>query len=624
MSALRSIELLAPARDLETARAAIQHGADAVYIGAPRFGARAAAGVSLQDLRQLCQEAHIYGVRIYVALNTILYDDELEEVRQLIWDIYEAGADALIIQDMGITMMDLPPIPLHSSTQCDTVEPEDAQQLEALGFEQIVLARELNIEQIRRIREVTTKPLEVFVHGALCVSYSGRCYISQAFTGRSANRGACSQQCRLPYNLLDSRGKLIEEGKHLLSPKDLNRSQLLEQLLEVGVSSFKIEGRLKGISYVKNITAYYRKCLDAIIARYPEKYKRASLGRSTLKFEPNPIKSFNRGFTDYQMCLPSKLQSKPALLNPHTPKSQGEYIGTIKHSDKKTWQIKTNTRLANGDGLLYLTPDGEVGGINVNVSMGQGRITTARPTQIPIGSQVFRNHDKEWERLLSNPTAERRLPIQIKLSATAERLTLQMTMCDAPSIVAQASCELSLELAKRFDAERLSGELSKLGDTIFVVEQVELFLGGEQYFVPLSILSSLRRQATERLMQLWQGYIQPCRSPLSSKMKDLDRSQLPNRPKFTPDYRANIANRLAAAHYRAMGYVEQEQAFELQGQAGAYLMTTKHCIKHDLGYCPRQTKAAMPYSEPLFLEQGGRRIRLEFDCQQCQMYLLQD
>lgn len=624
MSALRSIELLAPARDLETARAAIQHGADAIYIGAPRFGARAAAGVSLQDLRQLCQEAHIYGVRIYVALNTILYDDELEEVRQLIWDIYEAGADALIIQDMGITMMDLPPIPLHSSTQCDTVEPEDAQQLEALGFEQIVLARELNIEQIRRIREVTTKPLEVFVHGALCVSYSGRCYISQAFTGRSANRGACSQQCRLPYNLLDSRGKLIEEGKHLLSPKDLNRSQLLEQLLEVGVSSFKIEGRLKGISYVKNITAYYRKCLDAIIARYPEKYKRASLGRSTLKFEPNPIKSFNRGFTDYQMCLPSKHQSKPALLNPHTPKSQGEYIGTIKYSDKKTWQIKTNTRLANGDGLLYLTPDGEVGGINVNVSMGQGRITTARPTQIPIGSQVFRNHDKEWERLLSNPTAERRLPIQIKLSATAERLTLQMTMCDAPSIVAQASCELSLELAKCFDAERLSGELSKLGDTIFVAEQVELFLGGEQYFVPLSILSSLRRQATERLMQLWQGYIQPCRSPLSSKMKDLDRSQLPSRAKFTPDYRANIANRLAAAHYRAMGYVEQEQAFELQGQAGAYLMTTKHCIKHDLGYCPRQTKAVMPYSEPLFLEQGGRRIRLEFDCQQCQMYLLQD
>lgn len=620
----RRIELLAPARDLETARAAIQHGADAVYIGAPKHGARAAAGVPLEDLRQLCSEAHLYGVRVYVTLNTILYDHELEEVQSLIWEIYHAGADALIVQDLGITMMELPPIPLHSSTQCDTVEPEDAMQLEALGFEQIVLARELNLEQIRRIREVTTRPLEVFVHGALCVSYSGRCYISQAFTKRSANRGECSQQCRLPYNLLDSRGTLIREHEHLLSPRDLNRSRLLEELLEAGASSLKIEGRLKSVSYVKNITAYYRQILDEVIAKYPERYERASRGRIDFRFRPVAEKSFNRGFTEYQFVMPSPTQPKPRVVNVHSPKSQGEYLGELRQSQGQTWSIRTDKALSNGDGLLYITPQGEVGGINVNRSLGQGQLTTARPLSIPTGSRIYRNHDQEWERMLSaSNTAERRLPLRVRLSHDTEGLVLELQLCEVPEFSAQARLPLALELAKRYDEERLRTELSKLGETIYMADEVVIDFE-EQYFVPLSLLGQLRREAVALMDETLSRAVAPDRSERTVAMPSLDRSKLPSRPHFRPDYRANISNRLAEAHYRALGYTELSPAYELAEDATAYLMCTKHCIKHELGYCTREAKGRMPYTEPLYLEQAGQRIRLEFDCARCQMLLLRD
>lgn len=620
----RRIELLAPARDLETARAAIQHGADAVYIGAPKHGARAAAGVPIEDLRQLCSEAHLYGVRIYVTLNTILYDHELDEVQKLIWDIYAAGADALIVQDLGITLMELPPIPLHSSTQCDTVEPEDAMQLEALGFEQIVLARELNVEQIRRVKAVTTRPLEVFVHGALCVSYSGRCYISQAFTKRSANRGECSQQCRLPYNLLDNQGTLIRENEHLLSPRDLNRSSLLEELLEAGASSLKIEGRLKSVSYVKNITAYYRQLLDEIIAKYPERYERASRGRITFAFRPMAEKSFNRGFTDYQFVMPSPTQPKPRVVNVHTPKSQGEYLGKLSQSQAQRWSIRTEKELNNGDGLLYITPEGEVGGINVNRSLGKGQLTTARPLAIPAGSRVYRNHDQEWERMLSAAnTAERRLPITVRLSHNDRGLLLRLQLCELPEVQAEADLPLTLELAKRFDEERLRSELSKLGDTIYTAEEVQIDFR-EQYFVPLSLLGQLRREAVALLHSNLSKASHQDQSKHTPQMRSLDRSKLPSRPHFRPDYRANISNRLAAEHYRAMGYTELSPAYELLEDDSAYLMCTKHCIKHELGYCTREAKGKMPYQEPLYLEQAGQRIRLEFDCVRCQMLLLRD
>lgn len=622
MSTKRRIELLVPAKDLDTARAAIQHGADAVYIGAPRFGARAAAGVSLEDLRLLCVEAHRYGVRVYVTLNTIIYDHELSEVERLIWDIYHCGADALIIQDLGLTLLDLPPIPLHSSTQCDTVEPEDAMQLEALGFEQIVLARELNLEQIRRIKAVTNKPLEVFVHGALCVSYSGRCYISQAFTKRSANRGECSQQCRLPYNLRDSKGTLIRRDEHLLSPKDLNRYDILEDLLEAGASSLKIEGRLKSISYVKNIAALYRTKLDEIIARYPDRYERASWGDISFRFTPQADKSFNRGFTDYQFTMPSPQTPKVKVVNIHTPKSQGEYIGELIHCDKSDCLIKTTKALANGDGLLYITPQGEVGGVNINRSVETGRVILARPLRLPKGTKIYRNHSQEWERMIMAPnSAIRRLPIKVKLSSNQEGLVLDISVLEGRHLDISATLPMTLEPAKRFDADRIRVELSKFGDTIFEVKDVEIDFSGAEYFIPLSLLSQLRKDATEQLVQEWDISSTQDTSNQTLKMKLLDRGQLPARPHFKPDYRANVANRLARLHYQSLGYAEVDDAFELTECNDAYLMTTKHCIKHELGYCTRETRSQFPFAEPLYLEQANNRIRLHFDCHRCQMLL---
>lgn len=621
MQGPRRIELLAPARNIETARAAIQHGADAIYIGAPRFGARAAAGVPLEDLRQLCCEAHLFGVRVYVTLNTIIYDEELTEVEALIWEIYRAGADALIIQDLGITMMNLPPIPLHSSTQCDTVEPEDALQLEALGFEQIVLARELNVEQIRRIKAVATKPLEVFIHGALCVSYSGRCYISQAFTQRSANRGECSQQCRLAYDLLDSRGNIIRHQEHLLSARDLNRTNLLENLLDAGASSLKIEGRLKSISYVKNITAHYRSLLDEIIKKQPTAYVRSSYGQVSFRFTPNPFKSFNRGFTDYQFELPNPENPKVHVVNIHSPKSQGEFLGEVDVSSVRSWQLRTQIDIANGDGLLYVTPDGVVGGVNVNRSLGRGEITPARPLKLPVGTKVYRNHDQEWERLLSGPTAERRLSIIVKLSRADKGLALTLQCVEGRQISIVENIPFELEKAKRFDEDRLRTELTKFGDTIFSVVSVEIDFAGEEYFVPLSLLAQLRRSATASLMSKLMSIAKQDISELTPLMQTKNRSELPFRPHFVPDYRANIANHLARKHYEGLGYKETQPAFELDEQDTAYLMCTKHCIKHELGYCAREKKEKMPYPEPLYLEQGGRRIRLEFDCNRCQMYL---
>lgn len=622
MAQKRKIELLAPAKDIETARAAIQHGADAVYIGAPRFGARAAAGVSLEDLSLLCAEAHLYGVRIYVTLNTIIYDEELADVQSLIWDIYRAGADAIIIQDMGITLMDLPPIPLHSSTQCDTTRPEDAQLLEALGFEQIVLARELNVEQIRQIKAATTKPLEVFIHGALCVSYSGRCYISQALTKRSANRGECSQQCRMSYDLRDSKGKLIRENEHLLSPKDLNRSAWIEALLDAGASSFKIEGRLKSISYVKNVTAFYRKCIDEVLAKWPDRYERASYGRSQFSFTPNPVKSFNRGFTDYQFHLPTPERPKTHVINVHSPKSQGEYLGTLGRSTTKQWCIKTELEVSNGDGLLYITPSGATGGVNINKSLGNGLVTPARPVQIPQGSKVYRNYDQAWERTLSGSTAQRKLPISVHLELRATGMLLTLTRLDLPALMIRQELVKELEPAKRFDRERLLSELSKMGDTIFEPLELGLSDDGTEYFVPLSLLGQLRREAVQALLDKCLSEAQADTSEQTPRMRSLDRSTLPQRKYFKPDYRANISNKLAMQHYKALGYESPALAFELQEDDSAPLMCTKYCIKHELGYCTRETRKPMPYAEPLYLIQGNNKIRLEFDCAQCEMHLI--
>lgn len=623
MSSLsRPIELLAPAKDLQTAREAILHGADAIYIGAPRFGARSAVGVSIEDIEILCREAHRFGVRVYVALNTILYDSEIEEARQLAWQLYKVGADALIIQDMGLTMLSLPPIPLHASTQCDTCTPEDAMHLEALGFEQIVLARELNTEQIRRICRIVARPIEVFVHGALCVSYSGRCYLSQALTKRSANRGACSQQCRLPYNLLDSTGKCIQQSSHLLSLRDLNRGDDLEQLLEAGVTSLKIEGRLKSIGYVKNITAYYRRRIDDIIRRYPERYHRASYGEVTHNFVPSPERSFNRGFTNYNLYPKSPNRPQPSVINPLSPKSQGQYIGLLKASRGRSWSLQTKEQLVAGDGLLYVTPTGEVGGVNVNGTSTDGTVTLARTVGIPRGSKIYRNFDQSFEKLLSSPTASRTLPIHQILKATESGFTLWASSIERSEVCVEVSMDWEHQVAKRFDAERIKSELSKLGGTIFSVALVELDFSNQELFIPLSLLSELRRAMIVKLEELWTSSITPLRSERTERMQTLNRSTLPRKSSsWQPDYRANIANEYARKHYEALGYKALGKAFELEESDDAELMCTKHCIRHELGYCTREHDKPMPFTEPLYLEYSGNRLRLEFDCIHCQMKL---
>ena len=424
---MTQIELLSPAKNLEVGLAAIDHGADAVYIGGPAFGAREKAGNSIEDIEKLCQHAHLFNVKVYVTLNTLLYEREYEPARQLAWDCWNAGVDALIVQDLNLLNLDLPPIPLHASTQCDNLTVERVKELEQLGFEQVVLGRELTIDQIREIRNQTTVPLEFFVHGSLCVSHSGQCYLSEYIGNRSANRGACAQPCRLPWDLIGVRSEelgvrskdnwiTIIKGKHLLCLKDLNNSAHLEELLDAGITSFKIEGRLKEADYVKNITAYYRQQLDAIFARRPE-YGQASWGHCTYDFEVNPEKSFNRGFTDYFIH-----GRQPNIGSPDTPKSMGEYLGEVKWCNSVQMEIPTDKVMHNGDGLCFLK-DGELIGIRADVVNGH-KVSCNRPHGAYRGARIYRNYDIEWQRQVEASKGNRKIDLELALEETEEGFEL--------------------------------------------------------------------------------------------------------------------------------------------------------------------------------------------------------
>ena len=470
----RPIELLSPAKDLNCGMEAINHGADAVYIGAPKFGARAAAGNSLEDIRELCDYAHLYGARIYVTLNTILKEEELEEAERMIWDLWHAGTDALIVQDMGITRLNLPPIPLHASTQTDNRTPEKVRFLQAAGFTQVVLARELSLNEIRRIAEATTVPLEVFVHGALCVSYSGQCYLSAALSGRSANRGECAQYCRLPYTMVDATGAEIVTHKHLLSLKDMNRSGQLEALLDAGVSSLKIEGRLKDVDYVKNITAYYRKKLDAVLSRRPE-YRRASAGRSTYTFEPVAEKSFNRGFT------PFLLEGRTADITAfNTPKSLGEPVGTVKEIKGNSFTVAGLKQLNNGDGLVFFNRKGELEGFRVN-RVEANRVFPLDMPQLAPKTPLYRNFDQVFDKLLAKPSAERRLSVKIEFLDNPFGFTLCME--DETGARIMLAEPFAKELARREQQDNIRTQLSKLGNTPF--EASEVVVGLSENWFPL-------------------------------------------------------------------------------------------------------------------------------------------
>ena len=599
----RLIELLAPAKDLNCGIEAINHGADAVYIGAPKFGARAAAGNSLDDIRALCDYAHLYNARIYVALNTILREEELPEAEQLIWQLYQAGTDALIVQDMGITRLNLPPIPLHASTQTDNRTPEKVKFLEAAGFTQVVLARELSLNEIRSISAQTTVPLEVFVHGALCVSYSGQCYLSAALSGRSANRGECAQYCRLPYSMVDANGTEIVHDKHLLSLKDMNRSDQLEALLDAGVSSLKIEGRLKDVTYVKNITAYYRKKLDAILSRRPE-YSRASAGKSTYDFEPVAEKSFNRGFTSF--FLHERTNDITAF---NTPKSLGEPVGSVKELKGNSFTVAGVKQLNNGDGLVFFNSRGELEGFRVN-RVEANRVFPLDMPDIKPKTLLYRNFDQVFEKQLAKPSAERKLSVKIEFLDNPFGFTLVME--DETGARVMLTESFDKELARRDQTDNIRTQLSKLGNTMFEASEVTVRMN-DNWFVPSSLLADMRRKAVERLQA---DRVIRYRRELARKVEPANEIPFPER-QLT--YLGNVSNSRATAFYKAHGVEAIDEAFELKPEKDVPLMFTKHCLRYSMGWCPTYQKQKSPYKEPYYLLYKDTRLCLQFDCKRCQM-----
>ena len=614
----RKIELLAPAKNLECGIEAVNHGADAVYIGAPKFGARAAAVNSLEDIAALVAYAHLYNVRIYVTVNTILKEEELAETEKMIWELYRIGVDALIVQDMGITRLNLPPIPLHGSTQMDNRTPEKVRFLADAGFRQVVLARELSLQEIRRIHEACPEtPLEVFVHGALCVSYSGQCYVSQACFGRSANRGECAQFCRLPFSLVDADGKTIVRDKHLLSLKDLNQSEVLEDLLDAGASSLKIEGRLKDVSYVKNVTAAYRSKLDAIFARRKE-YVRASSGTCRFDFTPQLDKSFSRGFTHYF------LQGRDREISSFdTPKSLGEEMGTMKEQRGNYLTVAGVKPFHNGDGVCFLDEQGRLQGFRINRVDGNKLYPAGDVPRIKPRTRLFRNFDQEFERILARKSAERKIGVGWELADTSSGFAL--TVADEDGNRITLSFPYPKELARTPQPENLRTQLGKLGNTPFEV----MPLGGtdspsattapaiainlsQNWFIPASVIADWRRQAIDKL---------------TAARRITYRRELhvwkPTRHRFpvtSLTYLGNVMNTAARSFYQAHGVASVEPAYEKQAVPEAVLMFCKHCLRYSMGWCPTHQKGHSPYREPYYLVgTDGKRFRLTFDCKNCQM-----
>ena len=606
---MTALELLAPAKNLACGIAAIDHGADAVYIGASRFGARAAVGNSVDDIRQLCDYAHRFRAKVYVTVNTIVYDEELDATRQLLSELREAGVDAVLVQDMAVlTMCQLP---LHASTQTDNRSVEKVRWLREQGFVRAVLARELSLEEIAAIhREVPDMELEVFVHGALCVSYSGICYASQHCFRRSANRGACAQFCRMPFSLVDADGKEVEHDRYLLSLKDMNQSDHLLELAEAGATSFKIEGRLKDISYVKNVTAAYSQQLNRIVSRYPDKYCRSSLGVCNYTFPPDLRKTFNRGYTTYF------LQGRqPEIASFDTPKAVGEFVGTVKELRPDSFNVAGVSSFANGDGLCFYNGH-QLEGFRANRVVGNRIYPYRMPQGLKPGMRLYRNSDQEFERLLAKPSAERRIPIRISLQAIAEGFELTATILSQSSALAPLTVSFTAEHqeAQKPPRENIIRQLSKLGDTIYVCSEVEI-PADFNFFIPNSLLSEMRRSLTDHLQRLGMKTQTHASAEAQEKATDRHVTAVGTPPAYSYPYLYNISNRLSQTFYGA----NQQTAYELKGGAGP-IMQCRHCIRYSLGYCVKRGGKRPQWHEPLSLRLGdGRSFRLEFDCKNCQM-----
>lgn len=602
----RTIELLAPAKNLECGIEAIKHGADAVYIGAGRFGARQAAGNSVEDITQLAGFAHFYGARVYVTVNTILKDSELADAEKLIWQLYEAGADALLIQDMAVLRMKLPPIALHASTQCDVRSADKVRFLAGCGFTRVVLARELSLDEIRSIHEACPDvELECFVHGALCVSYSGQCYASQYCFGRSANRGECAQFCRLKFDLVDSDDNVIIKGKHLLSLRDMNRMAYLEELMDAGVCSFKIEGRLKDVQYVKNVTAAYNQAVEKILNRRDD-FVRASSGHSVPHFSPDVSRSFNRGFTDY--FLHGRTDD---IYSFGTPKSIGEKMGPVKEVGRGWIKVSGFKAFHNGDGICFFNRAGELEGYRVNRVEGNRVFLFLEGTDMPslaAGMELYRNYDIEFEKVLSRESATRKIGVDILFEEIP--FGYQVTMTDEEGLSATASVEWKKEDARTPQQENIRTQMAKTGNTGFEVQKVEVRLEGER-FIPSSLLSDLRRQVTAGLEKArLESYVRPA----------VGASANPVYPARQLTYLGNVMNAQARTFYQDHGVTDIDDAFEKTQPDSATVMFCRHCIKNALGICTRNRKRDLRLQEPLWLvSQDGRRFGLKFDCSRCQM-----
>lgn len=622
---MRKLELLAPAKDLKCGIAAIDCGADAVYIGAARFGARQAVGNSIDDINELCEYAHKFGCKVYVTVNTIIYDNELEDTQKLLNELGRIGVDAILVQDMGITKLQLPQnVALHASTQTDNRSAEKVEWLARHNFDRVVLARELSLEEIRNIhRRVPQTELEVFVHGALCVSYSGVCYASEYCFGRSANRGACAQFCRMKFDLTDKDGNEIINQAHLLSLKDMCRIDSLEQLADAGVTSFKIEGRLKDINYVRNVTAAYNKQLNEIISRRGSEYERASSGVCDIRFTPNLNKTFNRGFTDYFLNGRSS-----DLASFYTPKAMGEYVGKVKEIRGNSFNVAGTTSFANGDGLCFINSNNELEGFRINRAEGNRLFPLRMPRGLRKGIALYRNSDQLFEKELNGDNGQRKLGIRINIKASAEGLHIEAKTCDEKLHI-NLQKDISLEKAQKSQVDNIKRQISKFGNTIFTVEDVIVEPTDFPWFIPNSILAEIRRQATDELM----GRL----SEMSENQKDTktkdQAQQLPDNGKvsfhsissYQQPYMYNIANRLAHSFYEQEGMSDITPAFEIKKPSSPLVMQCRYCLRHELGQCKKSHKQSGLLKEPLHLRLAdGRTFRLEFDCKKCQMNIYAD
>ncbi|MFA7520573.1 U32 family peptidase [Shewanella sp.] len=608
------LELLAPAKNADYGIEAIRHGADAVYIGGPAFGARATAGNSVEDIARLCTYAHQYHAQVFVALNTILMDNELADAEKLIWQLYEAGADALIVQDMGVLQLNLPPIALHASTQMDNRSPEKVAFLEQVGCSQGVLARELGLSQIRDVAAHTNMQLEFFIHGALCVAYSGLCNLSHSFSNRSANRGECSQMCRLPGNLKTRQGDVLAQNEHLLSLKDNNQTENLEALIDAGIRSFKIEGRLKDLSYVKNVTAHYRQKLDAIMARRPE-FKASSHGRCEHSFTPDPEKTFNRGSTDYFVNERSQ-----GIKDFRSPKYIGEEVGKVVSIGKDFIQVSSTHEFNNGDGLAFFPAnfamakqsDDKLQGLRVNRAEGLKLHILQVPKDLKVGMTLYRNHNQAFEALLSKESSKRIIGVDLRLSDTQDGLALTLT--DIYGLTATVNLVVEKTPATDVDKtlQNTRTQLGKLGSTDFVARSISIDTA-QAWFLPASVLNGLRRDGVAALEAARvQGYVRPL---------PWKHNQDAVYPVKHLSYLGNVANEKAKDFYQRHGVIEIQDTYEKNGVTeDVPLMITKHCLRFNFNLCPKEVPGIK--ADPMVLEIGNDVLKLVFDCPKCEMMVV--